>query len=56
MQHPVHLIPESNIFKRIWIGIKYIFNHKSRYEYFDEFIFKKSDADRLQKIINFLKE
>ena len=56
MQHPVHLIPESNIFKRIWIGIKYIFNHKSRYEYFDEFILKKSDADRLQKIINFLKD
>ena len=24
----------------VWIGIKYIFNHKSRYEYFDEFILK----------------
>lgn len=52
----VHLIPESNIFKRIWIEIKYIFNYRSRYGHFDEFILKKSDANRLQKIINFLKD
>lgn len=52
----VHLIPEYNIFKRIWMAIKYIFGYKSMYGHFDEFIFKKSDANRLQKVVNFLKE
>lgn len=51
----VHLIPENNIFKRIWTGIKYIFGHRSRYGHFDEFIFKKSDATRLQKVVDYLK-
>lgn len=51
----VHLIPEYNIWKRIWIAIKYIFGYKSIYGHFDEFIFDKSDADRLQKIVDFLK-
>lgn len=51
----VHLIPEYNIWKRIWTAIKYIFGYKSRYGHFDEFIFDKSDADRLQKIVDFLK-
>lgn len=52
----VHLTPEYNIFKRIWIAIKYIFGYKSMYGHFDEFIFKKSDANRLQKVVNFLRE
>ena len=51
----VHLTPESNILKRIWIAIKYIFGYKCRYGHFDEFIFKKSDADKLQKVTNLLK-
>lgn len=51
----VHLIPEYNIWKRIWIAIKYIFGYKSIYGHFDEFIFDKSDADKLQKIVDFLK-
>lgn len=52
----IHLIPESNIFRRIWAGIKYIFGHRSRYGCFDEFIFKKSDANKLQKVVNHLVE
>lgn len=51
----VHLIPEHNIFKRMWIAIKYIFGHRSKYGHFDEFIFNPEDADRLQKIVNHLK-
>lgn len=51
----VHLNPEYNIWKRVWIAIKYIFGHRSRYGHFDEFIFKKSDAERLQKVVNYLK-
>ena len=51
----VHLTPEYNIWKRIWMAIKYIFGYKCCYGHLDEFIFKKSDADRLQKVVNFLK-
>lgn len=50
-----HLNPEYNIFKRIWYAIKYIFGYRSMYGHFDEFIFKKSDAGRLQKVVDFLK-
>ena len=52
----VHLIPEYRIFKRIWNAIKYIFGHRSIYGHFDEFIFKPEDADKLQSIVNFLKD
>ena len=51
----VHLTPEYNIWKRIWMAIKYIFGYKCMYGHFDEFIFKKSDADKLQKIVDYLK-
>ena len=49
----VHLIPDS-FWKRIWNSIKYIFGYKCRFGHFDEFIFRKQDKDKLQKIINFL--
>lgn len=52
----VHLIPEYKIFRRIWKAIKYIFGHRSIYGHFDEFIFKPEDADKLQSIVNFLKD
>lgn len=52
----VHLIPEYRIFRRIWNAIKYIFGHRSIYGHFDEFIFKPEDADKLQSIVNFLKD
>lgn len=52
----VHLIPEHNILKRIWVAIKYIFGYRSIYGHFDEFIFKDSDADRLQKVVDYLKQ
>lgn len=52
----VHLTPEYNIWKRVWMAIRYIFGYKCRYGHFDEFIFKKSDAGRLQKVVNFLKD
>lgn len=51
----VHLIPEWRLWKRIWIAIKYIFGYRSCYGHFDEFIFKKSDAKRLQKVVDYLK-
>lgn len=51
----VHLMPELNIFKRIWAAIKYIFGHRSVYGEFDEFIFKSQDADKLQEVVDYLK-
>lgn len=51
----IHLIPERNIRKRIWKAIKYIFGYKCTYGHFDEFIFDKADADKLQKIVDILK-
>lgn len=50
----VHLRPH-NFFRRIVEGIRYIFGYKCIYGHFDEFIFKKEDADRLQGVVNFLK-
>lgn len=37
-------------------AIKYIFGYQSVYGHFDEFFFKKSDADKLLKVVNFLRE
>lgn len=51
----IHLIPEYRFWKRIWRAIRYIFGYRSRYGHFDEFIFKKSDAKRLQKVVDYLK-
>lgn len=51
----VHSIPEYRLWKRIWTAIQYIFDYRSRYGHFDEFIFKKSDAKQLQKVVDFLK-
>lgn len=50
----VHLITEKNIFKRIYLAIKYIFGYKSKYGHFDEFIFKHKDKNKLQQICDFL--
>ena len=51
----VYLKPESNIFKRTWKAVKYIFGHRSIYGDFDEFIFKSEDADSLQQVVDYLK-
>lgn len=51
----IHLIPERNIWKRIWGAIKYIFGHRSIYGHFDEFIFNNEDANKLQKVVDALR-
>ncbi len=51
----IHLKTESNIFKRIWTAIKYIFGHRSIFGDFDSFIFKPEDADSLQQVVDYLK-
>jgi hypothetical protein len=51
----VHLITYKNIFKRIWVSLKYIFGYKCRYGHWDEFIFNKKDAERLIEILKKIK-
>lgn len=51
----VHLNREHSIFKRIWAAIKYVFGRRSIYGDFDEVIINPNDADKLQKVVDFLK-
>ena len=52
----VHLSPETNFFKRLWRGIKYVFSNKrSKYGDFDEIILKPEDAYKLEKAVELLK-
>jgi phage-related protein len=46
----VHLITYNNIFKRMWVSLKYIFGYKCRYGHWDEFIVKREDAQRMKEI------
>lgn len=48
----VHLHTWRSIFRRIWIGLKYVFGYKSRYGQWDEVIVKPRDYKRLADIFN----
>ena len=51
----VHLTPETNFFKRLWRGLKYIFSNKrSIYGDFDEIVLKPEDASKLQDAVDVL--
>jgi hypothetical protein len=52
----VHLNRDHNIFKRMWTALKYIFGRRSIFGDFDEVIINPKDADRLQKVVDFLKK
>lgn len=45
----------GNFWKRLKIGLKYIFGKKSKYGQFDEILIRPEDANRLQEIVNKLK-
>ncbi len=47
-----HLNPHRNIFKRIWIAIKYIFGYRSKYGAFDSIIIKREDYNKIKKYMN----
>ena len=51
----IHL-SRFGFWKRLKNGLKYIFGHKSVYGDFEEFIFKPSDAGKLQEVVNILKQ
>lgn len=50
----VHLAP-LNFWRRLWHGIKYIFGYRSMHGDFEEFIFHRDDADKLQRVVDALK-
>lgn len=51
----IHLSPLP-WYKRIVNGIKYIFGYRSCYGDFDEFMFDKKHIDKLDQMVNFLKQ
>lgn len=52
----IHLYRERNIFKRIWIALKFVFRgKKSIYGDFDEIILRPEDADKLQRVVDHLR-
>jgi hypothetical protein len=52
----IHLADRSSCWNRVVYGVKYIFGRKSRFGAWDEFIFHPNDADKLQEIVNYLKD
>ncbi len=50
----IHLV-DAKWYKRIWKGIKYIFGYKCRFGHFDEVLISYRDADKFQKIADYLK-
>ena len=51
----IHLTKRP-FWQRVKYGIQYIFGRQCNYGAFDEFIFKPKDADKLQELVNYLKE
>jgi hypothetical protein len=49
----VHLSPMP-FWKRLRNGIRYIFGRRSKYGDFEEFMFSPLDAEKLQKLVNYL--
>jgi len=52
----MHLLPHKNIFRRMWLAVKYIFGYRSKFGDYEEFIFNNDDAERLIAILKELKK
>lgn len=48
----VQLTQYRNIFKRIWVAIKYIFGYQCRYGHWDCFLLNPDDCDGIKKLLN----
>lgn len=51
-----HLHTHLSFYKRLVLGIKYIFGYKSRFGSWDEFLFKDEDLIKLEEYIKLVKE
>ena len=48
----VYLNNYRNVFKRIWIALRYIFSYPCKYGHFDCTIIKKEDYQRFKQLID----
>lgn len=46
------LLNNENFFKRIWLGLKYIFGYKCRYGNFDEILLSRESVKSLAEYLN----
>ena len=51
----IHL-NKSSFWRRLKYAIKYIFGYQCKYGAFDEIILNPEDAERLQKVVDYLKK
>lgn len=51
-----HLVTHRNIFRRIWVALKYIFGYKCKYGAWDETIITKDNYQPLKEVIEFLEK
>ena len=52
----MHLTTYRNIFKRIWVAIKYIFGYKSKYGHWDSLIITDRNYKPLKDAIDFIEQ
>jgi len=52
----IHLTTYRNFYKRLLVGIKYAFGHRSVYGEFDEIIITKNNYSVMKDVVNFLDE
>ena len=52
----IHLVTHRNFFKRLWLGLKYVFGYKSRYGNWDEFIVSRKNYHKLKDVVNFIEK
>lgn len=50
----IHLVREHNIFKRMWVALKYVFGRRSIYGDYDEIVLSEHDAPKLQRVVDHL--
>ena len=42
----------QNVFKRVWIALKYVFGYKCKYGHWDCFIMRAEDGERLKSLLD----
>lgn len=47
----IQLIQYRNIFKRMWVAIKYIFGYQCRYGHWDCWLLNPKDCEKIQNIL-----
>ena len=48
----VFLNQYQNVFKRVWIALKYVFGYKCKYGHWDCFIMRAEDGERLKSLLD----